>query len=77
MREREWIRDRGSNTLFIAFWRTKNRLVAVRRVKLADGVGWSDSDSKWATECQSAFCVRVYDVVRRENEVWVSCRFTT
>ena len=73
MREREWFSDRGSNTLFIAFWRTKNRLVAVRKVRLPDGVGWSDSDSKWATEYQSAFCVRVYDVVRRENEVWVSC----
>ena len=76
MHEREWIRDRGSNTLFIAFWRTKNRLVAVRRVRLPDGAGWSDSNPKWATECQSAFRVRVYAVVRKEKEVWVSHRFS-
>ena len=65
--------DRSSETVYMAFWRAKNRIVAIRIVKLPDGAVRSDLDSTWVTECHSLFRVRVYEVLRKENELWVRC----
>lgn len=71
------VRRSGFGEVYVAKDRMSNDLVAIKKVKVMADSDTLENESRMLKDCVSKFIVRYCDVVRRENEVWVSCRFTT
>ena len=62
---------RGFGEVFVALDKTSNDLVAIKRVRILMNDSEIESESKLLKECQSRYIVRYYNVIRKENELWV------
>ena len=50
---------------------TSNELVTIRKMKGLCNEGQIESVSKRLKECESPFVMKCYDVIHKENELWV------
>ena len=50
---------------------TYNELVTIRKMKGSWDEGQIESVSKRLKECDSPFVMKCYDVIYKENELWV------
>ena len=57
--------------MFVALNRLSYDLVAIKRMKMATNVALIENESRLLQECNSKYIVRYYDVIRKDNEVWV------
>lgn len=56
--------------VYVALNKVSNELVAVKRIPLPPNAG-PLNEPELLKSCQSGFVVRYYDVVRKDNEIWV------
>lgn len=57
--------------MFVALNRLSYDLVAIKRMKMVTNVALIENESRLLQECNSKYIVRYYDVIRKDNEVWV------
>ena len=57
--------------MFVALNKQSNVYVAIKKVKWLSDDKRIETESTLLKECQSPLIVRYYDVIRRENELWV------
>ena len=62
-------RKRGD--VLVATDTTSNELVTIRKMKGLWDEGQIESVSKRLKECESPFVMKCYDVIHKENELWV------
>ena len=70
-REMKCLRGSGFGQVFVALEKMSNELVAIKRVKVTSNEAEVESECKLLKSCVSKFIVRYYDVVVKENELWV------
>ena len=71
MREIDGFRGSGFGEVFVALDKTSNDLVAIKKMKMASDTSVIENESRLLQECNSKYIVRYYDVIRKDNEVWV------
>ena len=71
MREIHGFRGSPYGEVFVALDKKSNDLVAMKRLKPIGNVNAIETELQWLKECQSRYTVRYYNVVRKENELWV------
>lgn len=57
--------------MFVALNRLSYDLVAIKKMKMASDTSVIENESRLLQECNSKYVVRYYDVIRKDNEVWV------
>ena len=57
--------------MFVALNRLSYDLVAIKKMKMVSNVALIENESRLLQECNSKYIVRYYDVIRKDNEVWV------
>ena len=57
--------------MFVALNRLSYDLVAIKKMKMVTNVALIENESRLLQECNSKYIVRYYDVIRKDNEVWV------
>ena len=57
--------------MFVALNRLTYDLVAIKKMKMVTNVALIENESRLLQECNSKYIVRYYDVIRKDNEVWV------
>ena len=57
--------------MFVALYRLSYDLVAIKKMKMVTNVALIENESRLLQECNSKYIVRYYDVIRKDNEVWV------
>ena len=60
--------------MFVALNRLSYDLVAIKKMKMASDTSDTsviENESRLLQECNSKYIVRYYDVIRKDNEVWV------
>ena len=64
-------RDRKGIEEYLATDTSSNELVMIRKIKGSWDEGQLESVSKLLKECESPFVMKCYDVIPKENELWV------
>ena len=64
-------RDRKDTGAFLGVDTSSNELVTIRKMKGSWNEGQIESVSKRLKECESPFVMKCYDVIPKENELWV------
>ena len=57
--------------MFVALNRLSYDLVAIKKMKMASDTSVIENESRLLQECNPKYIVRYYDVIRKDNEVWV------
>lgn len=57
--------------MYVALNSISHELVAIKKVKMVSEKEQIESESKLLKSCKSRYVVGYYDVVRKENELWV------
>ncbi len=68
---RRLLRDRKGIEEYLATDTTSNELVTIRKMKGSWNEGQIESVSNRLKECESPFVMKCYDVIHKENELWV------
>ena len=70
--EWKWLfRDRKDTGAFLGVNTSSNEFVTIRKMKGSWDEGQIESVSKRLKECESPFVMKCYDVIPKENELWV------
>ena len=64
-------RDRKDTGAFLGVDTSSNELVTIRKMKGSWNEEQRESVSKRLKECESPFVMKCYDVIHKENELWV------
>lgn len=67
------VMDRGFGEVFVALSKKSNEKVAIKKVKLVSNDTLIEKESQLLKECHSRYIVRYYEVLKKENELWVCC----
>ena len=67
----ECFRDRKGIEEYLATDTSSNELVTIRKMKGSWNEEQRESVSKRLKECESPFVMKCYDVIHKENELWV------
>ncbi len=65
------VMDRGFGEVFVALNKKSNEKVAIKKVKLVSNDALIEKESQLLKECRSRYIVRYYEVLKKENELWV------
>lgn len=67
------VMDRGFGEVFVALSKKSNEKVAIKKVKLVSNDALIEKESQLLKECHSRYIVRYYEVLKKDNELWVCC----
>lgn len=67
------VMDRGFGEVFVALSKKSNEKVAIKKVKLVSNDTLIEKESQLLKECHSRYIVRYYEVLKKDNELWVCC----
>lgn len=59
--------------VFDALSKITNERVVIKKMRLVPNQKTVEKEYQLLKECKSIFLVRCYDVLKRDNELWVCC----